>query len=107
MEEVLKRLEGIEKFIMTENTKLKEELSETLKSELGDEIEQKILNHMFVFEQEYGRKLTIAFETLVGENVKEVKQNERLDNLDNLSTLHSAYIYNHEDRIDNLEHVKS
>lgn len=82
---------------------LKEELAKELKKELTKYLKKEILDFMFVFETEYGRKLTIAFEELSHKSMKEEIQNRSIANLEKISEMNTAYVYSHEERIDKLE----
>ena len=61
---------------------------------------------MLVFEEHYGKALTIAVEGLNHRNSNIDVQSQRLDNLDRICNLNSAYVYDHEKRINNLEVAK-
>lgn len=71
--------------------------------EQDERITKEISNQMLVFEEHYGRALTIAVEGLNHRNSNIDIQSRRLENLDEICNLNSAYIYNHEERIHNLE----
>ena len=116
-----KKFDHIEKMIIKENTKIKEELrtefkegnaklkaeiKTDLKQEVREYVKKEILDHIFVFEEQYGRKLTIAFEQLISKAANEKIQNESIADLKRMSEVHTAYVYNHEDRIDKLENVQ-
>lgn len=112
-----------------ENTKLKEELynkmdqkNAELKAELKKEIynkidqknaelredlERQILNHMFVFEEDYGKRLTIAYEDLTCRHATEETNTEKIANLEKRETLNTAYVQSHETRIQKLEKIQA
>lgn len=81
------------------------ELEERLTSKLEQRLEKKILDHMFVFEDEYGKKLTVAFEDLTCRHATEETNSEQIANLEKRCELNTAYIYGHEDRIKRLEKI--
>ncbi len=105
--ELEQRLEEMleEKLDKILDEKLEEKLNKKLE-EMKQELKQEILNHMFIFEQEYGRKLTIAFEELMSRSNRERIQDESIEDLKRMSGMYTAYAYNHEDRIHKLEIAK-
>lgn len=78
---------------------------ERMKMEIKKEIREENLQYLHVFEDEYGRKLTIAIEALTCQNDKERIQDDRLTSLERTVQMNTAYFYNHEDRIDELEKI--
>ena len=62
---------------------------------------------MFVFEEDYGKMLTIAFEELTCRNSTQVTNSERIANLEKREELNTAYVQNHEDRIQKLEKIRA
>lgn len=108
------KIDNMEMTFKQENKKLKEELrqefkqeNKKLKVELGEYVSNQILHHMFAFEEEYGRKLTIAFEALTSRSNREKIQDDSIANLNRISDLHTAYVYRHEDQINKLERIKA
>lgn len=76
---------------------------EDFKVIVREEIKNTILDQMFIFEERYGRALTLAVEGMNHKNSNEEAQNIRLDNLEKESNLNSAAVFNHEKRISNIE----
>lgn len=129
LEQIDSRFDKIERMIVEENGKLKEELrkefkqqNEKLRQELRKEFKQEnikledrlkeyirsevkegILHQMFLFEENYGRRITIAFEEIMSRNYKEERQDKDIKNLERETILNSAFVYNHEERIATLE----
>lgn len=106
-------LKQISLIVKNEITDLKVEMNNRFKEqderitekfkEQDERITKEISNQMLVFEEHYGRALTIAVEGLNHRNSNIDIQSRRLENLDEICNLNSAYIYNHEERIHNLE----
>lgn len=74
-----------------------------IEGRIAQEIRQQILDHMFVFETEYGRKMNIAYEEIIARNQKEGIQNEMIQNLERRTDMNSAFVHSHEERIAVLE----
>ena len=77
-----------------------------IEGRIAQEIRQQILDHMFVFETEYGRKINIAYEEITARNQKENIQNEMIQNLERRTDMNSAFVHSHEERITVLEKAK-
>lgn len=77
-----------------------------IEKRIAQEIRQQILDHMFVFETEYGRKISIAFEEITARNHKEMIQDETIKNLERRTDMNSAFVHSHEERITVLEKTK-
>ena len=101
-ERITKELKKQDDRITKEFKRQHEEIIEIFKAE-DRKIIKEISNQMLVFEEHYGRALTIAVEGLNHRNSNIDVQNQKLDNLDKICNLNSAYVYNHEERIHNLE----
>lgn len=83
-----------------------DEMSEKMigiEGRVAQEIRQQILDHMFVFETEYGRKINIAFEEITAKNHRELIQDETIKNLERRTDMNSAFVHSHEERITVLE----
>ena len=93
-----------------QNTKLKKELYTKMDQknlELKEELEKEILDHMFVFEENYGKMITIAFEELTCRNSTQENNSQQIANLERREELNTAYVQNHEDRIQKLEKIRA
>lgn len=101
LDKVDKRLDGMDrKFEETDEKML------GIEKRIAQEIRQQILDHMFVFETEYGRKISIAFEEITARNHKETIQDETIKNLERRTDMNSAFVHSHEERITVLEKTK-
>ena len=92
------------------NEELRQELTEKftkknaeLHEKLTESLEKQIIHRMFVFEEDYGKRLKIAYEDLIGRHATEETNSEKITNLERREALNSAYVYNHETRIQELE----
>lgn len=85
---------------------LKIELKDELKFELGEELKKQLLDNMFVFEENYGRKINIMFEELMSKNQKDRVLEEDFLILEKRVDKNSAFVSNHEKRIATLEEAK-
>lgn len=74
-----------------------------IEGRIAQEIRQQILDHMFVFETEYGRKINIAYEEITARNHKEAIQDENIKVLERRTDMNSAFVHSHEERITVLE----
>lgn len=74
-----------------------------IEGRIAQEIRQQILDHMFVFETEYGRKINIAYEEITAKNHKEAIQDENIKILERRTDMNSAFVHSHEERITVLE----
>ena len=66
-----KILDALEKLLDKKFYQFEQKIERKLKQErqeMRQEIKQEILDHMFVFEEEYGRKINIMFEELTAQN---------------------------------------
>lgn len=75
----------------------------SLGSEIIETINREISKQMLLFEEHYGRALTIAVECLNSKSALEDVQNKRLDILENSNNINSAAVFNREKRINYLE----
>ncbi len=109
--------EELRKEFKQENEKLKEQIRKEFKQEniklenrlkecITTQVKEEILHHMFLFEENYGRRITIAFEEIMSRNYKEERQDKDIKNLERETTLNSAFVYNHEERIATLEKTR-
>ncbi len=115
LDKVDKRLDGIDRRLDKVDERLDgmdrkfEETDEKMlgiEKRIAQEIRQQILDHMFVFETEYGRKISIAFEEITARNHKEMIQDETIKNLERRTDMNSAFVHSHEERITVLEKTK-
>jgi len=74
-----------------------------LKTELSEEVKKEILDHMFWFEENYGRKINIMFEELMSKLKKDRNAEENVLILEKRVDKNSAFVFNHENRITTLE----
>lgn len=70
---------------------------------IDKKIEQRISDQMLYFDEKYGRDFALAVECLNGRSETEEIQNKRLSVLEKSNNINSAAIFNHEERINNLE----
>jgi hypothetical protein len=113
IEQMDKKIDDNFNELKQDNINLKKELREEfkqenvkLKEDLRKELKKEISKHMFLFEQEYGRKLTIAYEDLTYRINRKDTQSEQIANLEKKAELNTAYIYSLQDRVDKLENVQ-
>lgn len=99
------RLDGIDERLDGVDRKFEETDEKILGIEkrIAQEIRQQILDHMFVFETEYGRKINIAYEEITARNHKEAIQDENIKVLERRTDMNSAFVHSHEERITVLE----
>lgn len=91
-------------------SKLKKELSQELfpklKKDLGQDLKKEILDHMFWFEETYGRKINIMFEEIMSKQQKDRQTEENIVILEKRVDKNSAFVFDHENRIATLEKAK-
>ena len=87
-------------------TELKIELKSELSKELKKELKKEILDHMFVFEAEYGRKINILFEEIMCQNAKDRNIEEDLVTLERRVDKNSAFVMSHENQLATLNRAK-
>ena len=85
---------------------LKTELAKELKTELSKELKKEILDHMFLFEENYGRKINIMYEEIMSKLKKDRNTEENVTILERRVDKNSAFVFNHENRITTLENSK-
>ena len=76
---------------------------ESRMDKLEQDIHKEIIDRMFVFEEEYGRRLSIAYENINSRSQKEKNNEENIANLYKMLEFNSVYKDFHETRLSDLE----
>lgn len=100
-EKILAKLDRIE--VKVEQMEAKMEIKF---DELKKELKKEILDHMFVFEAEYGRKINILFEEIMCQNAKDRNIEGDLVTLERRVDKNSAFIMSHENQLATLNRAK-
>ena len=82
--------------------KLEQDLTNRM-DKLEQDIHKEIIDRMFVFEEEYGRRLSIAYENINSRSQKEKNNEENIANLYKMLEFNSVYKDFHETRLSDLE----
>ena len=67
-----------------------------MKTELSSQIKKEVLDQMFVFETEYGRKINIMYEELTGKIQKDRNLQEDIAILEKRVDKNTAFVFSHE-----------
>ena len=81
---------------------VKEELRIEMKQEMNN-MEKRILDQLFLFEQEYGTKIDAIFDAVTLELDKNLEKSVKIRKLDGRMDRCEATLFNHEKRISNFE----
>ncbi len=81
---------------------VKEELRTEMKQEMNN-MEKRILDQLFLFEQEYGTKIDAIFDAVTLELDKNLEKSVKIRKLDGRIDRCEATLFNHEKRISNFE----
>lgn len=82
---------------------MKEELKTELSNTIREEVRSEVSAQMFVFEEEYGRKINIMYEELTGKIHKERNLQEDIAIMERRIDKNSDFVFHHEKRITTLE----
>ena len=116
-EEIAKSEEKLRAEFKQESASLKEELRSEYKREnqkmekrledrLIERMKQEVLDYMFVFESDYGRKINIMYEELMARNEKTEALEKSIIALERRVDKNSAFIFHYESQNATLEKTK-